>query len=305
MTAEQPRRIGQVLLTTGLTTESPGAAAAARTVASTLGGALHALHVIEPLSPYAERAVPGLVAAHDQQARSEFEKFASTHGLAGSSLHVRRGSPVQEVLLAAHELSADLLVVGRYGRGGLKVGRLGSVADRLARLSPVSVLVVPPEFGGKIARVGVATDFGEASDLALRRAAELGRAFGAAEIVLLHSFEVPAGHHMIASWEDTCRQLTAVAEQLGREQAARVLGGAAKVRVRVGEGGPERVVPALASEDRLDLIVVGTHSRTRAAEALLGQSSERIIRNAPCAVWAEKSPGLIQGVVDALKEWLR
>lgn len=305
MLADRPRDIKTILVATGLTIESVGGVLVARGLAHSLGASLHAAFAFEPVNEHAERAVPGLIEAHDRQAREEFAKFAASNGLGSATAHVRRGPPAQEVLRVAHEVGADLIVVGRYGKGGLKIGRLGSIADRILRHAPVSVLVVPPEFRGEFRRLGVATDFSEGSDLALRRAAGLAGKLGIDEVSLLHTFEVPPGHHMIASWEDTCSRLRAVCEQLAQEQARRVLDGGLRTRVLVAEGAPAVGVPQLAKETGLDLVVLSTHSRTRAASALLGHSSERIIRHAACSIWAEKSPGLMQNVLAALRELFR
>ncbi|HEX2172214.1 MAG TPA: universal stress protein, partial [Dehalococcoidia bacterium] len=67
-------------------------------------------------------------------------------GLGPSGL-VRRGSPVEQILAAARDLEADLIVVGgrrRPDAGGL---RLGSVAARVVDRAPVSCLIVPTDTG--------------------------------------------------------------------------------------------------------------------------------------------------------------
>ena len=52
------------------------------------------------------------------------------------------GSPWEEILEAATDAGADLVVVGTHGRRGLVHAMLGSVAERVVRLSPVPVLTV-------------------------------------------------------------------------------------------------------------------------------------------------------------------
>jgi nucleotide-binding universal stress UspA family protein len=55
------------------------------------------------------------------------------------------GEPVSTLLSEIEKGSHDLVVVGTQGRTGLKHLLLGSVAERLVRLSTVAVVTVPPE----------------------------------------------------------------------------------------------------------------------------------------------------------------
>ena len=52
------------------------------------------------------------------------------------------GNPTDRIVAAAGELPADLIVVGTHGRRGASHLLLGSVAERVVRLSPVPVLTI-------------------------------------------------------------------------------------------------------------------------------------------------------------------
>lgn len=56
---------------------------------------------------------------------------------------LQHGVPWQQILVAAEQAKADLVVVGTHGRAGLSRVLVGSVAERVVRLSPLPVLVVP------------------------------------------------------------------------------------------------------------------------------------------------------------------
>jgi universal stress protein A len=56
--------------------------------------------------------------------------------------HFAEGDPVEEVLKVARSVSADLLLVGTHDVGGLERLLLGSVASKLAKRAPCSVLIV-------------------------------------------------------------------------------------------------------------------------------------------------------------------
>lgn len=58
--------------------------------------------------------------------------------------HLRLGEPVATVLQAAHDIDADLIVVGTHRRAGLRRFLQGSVAERILRESHCPVLVAFP-----------------------------------------------------------------------------------------------------------------------------------------------------------------
>ncbi|MDQ7014005.1 MAG: universal stress protein [Planctomycetota bacterium] len=307
MANQTPRNITKILAATGLTPESVGGLVMARDLASRTGASLHVVHVIEPMSAVEEKAIPGLSAQHVQQAEEELRLFCASHGVPETAeQHVVRGDPSGEILRLRAALKADLLVMGRYGKGGLKRGRLGSIANSVVRKCQVSVLIAHPEFRGEPKRVGVACDFHEPGQLEIRRALRLGKMFGAEEIVVLAAYDVPAGYHTVMSWEDACAGLESafrdVAErELAQAEAAEP--GSPGWRLRLEEGSPASRIPAMAQEEHLDVLVLGTHTRSRAAMALLGRTSEKIIDAAGCTVWAERDAGTFQGFLEALKEW--
>ncbi|HYQ30010.1 MAG TPA: universal stress protein [Polyangiaceae bacterium] len=104
------------------------------------------LHVWEiPIYPYmdfmlnselisrVEDAAMGRVARALEELKSEVPN-------AQSILH--HGPPSDVILSAIQETSADLVVMGTHGRRGVGHALLGSVAEKVVRLSPVAVLTV-------------------------------------------------------------------------------------------------------------------------------------------------------------------
>jgi nucleotide-binding universal stress UspA family protein len=58
--------------------------------------------------------------------------------------HLAAGDPVDEILKRARSLSADLLIIGTHDKVGLERFLVGSVADKVAKRAPCSVLIVRP-----------------------------------------------------------------------------------------------------------------------------------------------------------------
>ena len=52
------------------------------------------------------------------------------------------GVPFEEIVKIAAEERVDMIALGTHGRGGVSRWLLGSVADRVIRLAPCSVLTV-------------------------------------------------------------------------------------------------------------------------------------------------------------------
>ena len=76
------------------------------------------------------------------------ERWCATHNRAAPfaqlSTHVRAEPPADAIAQLATDVEADLVVVGTHGRRGARRLLLGSVAEKVVRLSPCAVLVVPP-----------------------------------------------------------------------------------------------------------------------------------------------------------------
>ncbi|HET8761130.1 MAG TPA: universal stress protein [Nitrospiria bacterium] len=67
----------------------------------------------------------------------------------GTQVSMREGLPVDEILLAAKALPADVIVLGTHGRTGLPHVLLGSVAERVVRGAPCPVLTVRLPVGAR------------------------------------------------------------------------------------------------------------------------------------------------------------
>ena len=74
-----------------------------------------------------------------------------------------------------------------------------------------------------------------------------------------------------------------------------------KSQVYMLKGKPGHLIPKLAAEMEMGLIVMGTVIRTRVAGLLIGSTAERILRQVDCSVLTVKPDGLVTPV--RLDEW--
>ena len=58
---------------------------------------------------------------------------------------LREGKPADQILAAAREWEADVIVIGTHGRSGVSRLVLGSTAESVVRHAPCPVLVIKPQ----------------------------------------------------------------------------------------------------------------------------------------------------------------
>jgi universal stress protein A len=118
-------------------------------LARALGGEVVLLHVSVEAPLYAE----GLIRVKDVEKVYEDQRKWAEETLEARATALREsgvasrwllrvGIPFEEIVKAAREEGADLIVIGTHGRGGLARFFLGSVADRVVRMGPCPVLTV-------------------------------------------------------------------------------------------------------------------------------------------------------------------
>jgi nucleotide-binding universal stress UspA family protein len=106
------------------------------------------VNVVDPSLCYPDPADSGvptneLIALAKQEAKKlvgEFHQRLTPQSTALEFLPV--GSPATEIVKAAKEWQADVIVIGSHGRRGLVRTLLGSVAEHVMRHAPCPVLVV-------------------------------------------------------------------------------------------------------------------------------------------------------------------
>ncbi|MGH8613589.1 MAG: universal stress protein [Gammaproteobacteria bacterium] len=88
---------------------------------------------------------PTLEVEYEASAQQRLDKLAEKYRASGVTVSGRllSGVPHAEIIRAAEEGGADLIVMGTHGRTGLAHLMMGSVAERVVRGSPIPVLTVP------------------------------------------------------------------------------------------------------------------------------------------------------------------
>lgn len=92
-----------------------------------------------------ERSLADLIRENAEHEMTEFLKRTKLPPGVTVTHHLVSGEPASAVIKLLEHRDADLVILGTHGRAGVKHLLLGSVAEKLVRLSPIPVITVPPE----------------------------------------------------------------------------------------------------------------------------------------------------------------
>jgi nucleotide-binding universal stress UspA family protein len=139
----------------------------------------------------------------------------------------------------------------------------------------------------KIQKILVPVDFSSHSAEAVRVAADLARRYEAS-IELVHTFQLqtyamPEGY-VVPTQEQFDLIVQELQGQLASAKKAALEAGALRVETELLQGGPASEILRVAQDDKVDLIVMGTHGRTGVKHLLIGSVAENVVRHAACPV---------------------
>ena len=276
-----------ILATTDLSGHAREAALRAARIARDTGAALHIVHVVQAgvLDQLRQRfssAPADLRSRLENAATFALEELAQAiardFGVT-PALRSVEGELVPEVLRAARETSADLLVSGARGTSVARHLLLGSTAERLLAQAPCAMLVVRRPAEVTYRRVLVPVDFSPSSLGALQRAQALAPA---GRVFALHAYEAPfEGKLRLAGLDEKqLRSYVQEAEEAAAQDMGQLLAQAApspRVEPLLLHGHP--LAQTLDQEEELDcqLVVVGQGSGNRADDYLLGSLSRQVL----------------------------
>ncbi len=290
--------IRSVLFPTDFSEPSQRALPHALEVARHFGASITLLHVRTPYTDDPNRPEFHFFDEGKYSQYVEEELVKASSGIAAEhrvkTAVVREVSPAAGILDFVREQEVDLIVMGTHGRTGLSHFFLGSVAEKVVRHSPVPVLTVASKRDGyrdhpHYRKILVAYDHSSHSQEAAARASEIAAVYEAQlEILYVIEEEVHPGYY--EQWKASVHSELAEITEETRRSVAGVLGeeamGRAQVKVTVGDGVgcAHREITKYARDHEIDLIVMGTYGLSGVEHMLLGSTTERVIRIAPCPV---------------------
>lgn len=143
-----------------------------------------------------------------------------------------------------------------------------------------------------IQRILLATDFSDTSAQAVEYAVLMAKTFGAS-LHVLHVLEP----EIVTMMDGQTYLLPNYFEEIERQSAERlerVITGDDRNRLAVTlvmrKGTPFLEIIHYARDQKMDLIILGTHGRGALAHVLMGNVAEKVVRKAPCPVLTVRHP---------------
>lgn len=196
------------------------------------------------------------------------------------SIDVFTGYPYFFIIAKAQTLPADLVIVGSHGRTGFRRILLGSVAEKVARLSPVPVLINRNHVTKNEKKILIPIDHSQASEEAISYA-QLYASHANSKIQLVHVVEISSFaselHYAGILNENTQKQ------EERMEQLSKKYGVGLPPLVLQGSVSAT-IAEACENDPNIELIIMSTHGHSGIKHFLMGSRAESIVRHAPCSV---------------------
>lgn len=265
--------------------------------AQKLSSQLLVLHVVtKPAAPF------GMGVSQEEQVRyaeellEPWRKLAKEQGVAAQTLYQHGDNVAETVVLVAGEHGCDLIVMGTHGREGLQRVFLGSVAERVSRLTKAPLLLVRGDggvepVGSTFRRILAPVDGSESGLPALKTADQLATLLGA-ELVLLSVvpyfppltyFDATGLGSAAAMYSQEANELAMLEEATAALEAAKRVVQAPNLKaelVKAERQSVAQIIVGYAHQHQAELIVIGSHGRTGLDKLLLGSVAEGVTHHA-------------------------
>jgi len=197
------------------------------------------------------------------------------------------GQPHERIVDLSESEGCDLIVVGAKGMLSLEKALMGDTTAKVIGYSVKDVMVVPEKTTLSLDKILLSTDGSEYSRRATVRAMDFAESYGT-ELHVVSIVEISAEIYSIAP--EVVEKKVGEAENYlaGIKKQADARGIKYKGFVRDSEA-PYDIILEIAQNEKVGLIVMGSHGRTGLTRILMGSTVERVIAQACCPVLVVKS----------------
>jgi len=247
-----------------------------------------------------------------QDLRAALEGFVAPFQKKGSRLKVEVlcGKPFIEIIRAVLRRQHDLVMMTAEGRSGPMQMLFGSTSLHLMRKCPCPVWVLKPSVPQRFARILAAVDpdpLDVVRDGVNTKVMELATSLAGleeSELHVVHAWEVcdpsvwrnwqaQVPEAQVGDWTEQTREAhhRRFDQLLGQFDLERV-----KNKLHLVKGEASNVIPQLADQQKIDLIVMGTVARTGIEGYFIGNTAETVLQRVTCSVLTVKPDGFVSPV---------
>jgi nucleotide-binding universal stress UspA family protein len=285
-------QLKNILVPTDFSETAEHATGQAIELAAMHGARLELFHVVEPYGtppPNMMEVVREYMEKLEREAESSLASRVELMREDDIDAHyskVHHVAPIEAIADKVESLEPDLVVMGTHGHRGFQRLVLGSVAEKVLRTVPVSVLTMNVKAslvkrGTGFKQLVVPVDFSEFSKRALEAAFALVAEGGAVHVV--HVVDTPIYPTFypgpvvppVGADPDLANN---VREHLGRWLEGR------EAELSIRGGDPALEILDACGEAKPDLLVMGTRGLRGVSHVLLGSVTEKVVRRAEVPV---------------------
>lgn len=266
---------------------------------------------VKDVAGHSEKRTIDILEYVKQEEQRDLQKFVTTIQQAGIQTASKTivGIPFIEIIREVMQNQYDLVMMTAEGKRGLKQTLLGNTSLHLMRKCPCPVWVIKPGQPNHNRRILAAVDLvpDDKERIALARkimdlATSLAR-LGHDQLLILHAWSL-FGESILRGRagvsDEEIENLLIEAKTSHRDCLTELLENIPldeiKFEVYLLKGNAGTLIPEFAQAKAVDLIVMGTLSRTGIAGFFIGNTAEKVLQQVDCSILAVKPEGFVSPV---------
>lgn len=258
--------------------------------AASLGSELVILHVLNThhhLFKHEEhlKAMEASLHAREKKYHTAFESLEDAGNSRGIKIHseiFRHATVHAGIVEFIRKEGFDMVVMGSQGSDN---PMLGGVAEKVLKLSPIPVLLVPEDWGKRaVHKILVPVDFSEGSRRATGLVSGMAKDLQAdlTFLIVIEEDDYPDIFNEYFYFDKEENQFLKREILKSLSDFVGIPGDRAEFEVRAGH--PYHEIREIVSERSIDLIAIPTTGQYLYDKILIGSTTDRILRTAPCPV---------------------
>ncbi|RMF60899.1 MAG: universal stress protein [Calditrichaeota bacterium] len=240
------------------------------------------LHSLQPEAIFGKSKIESSIRSTLEDMESQLQEMvdqAEKEGVQANFTVIQGKSAAQSLLDYVQKHPMDLVIMGTHGRTGIKHFLLGSIAEKMVRMSPIPVLTVHKSITDfRLKNILIPVDFSEYSYKALDYGEYLASQFQS-EITLLHVVEtLPYPTFYPEGFTPAMDFIPNLQQRIDESLQNLLKDSSVPVHRIIRTGTPSPEIVHFAQQTGQDLIILTTRGLTGLEHILIGSTTERVVR---------------------------